>query len=94
MAACWRWQRCAVHPDQLLGWGRGGRGGLSTGTRTMSEQSPPGLSTWDSGLPDRAHPSTKVAVVTAEDLGESGHPESHCHRVLQGLHKARTPCGS
>lgn len=50
----------------------------------MSEQSPPGLSTWDSGCQTEHTRSTKVAVVTAEDLGESGHPESHCHRVLQG----------
>lgn len=50
----------------------------------VSKQSPSRLSTWTSGCQTEHTRSTKVAAVTAEDLGESGHPESHCHRVLQG----------
>lgn len=50
----------------------------------MSEQSRPGVSTWDSGCQAEHTRSAEVAVVAAEDLGESGHPEPHCHRVLQG----------
>ena len=60
----------------------------------MSEQSPPGLSTWDLGGQAEHTRSTEVAVVTAEDLVESGHPKSHCHRVCKGLRslRERGPC--
>lgn len=55
----------------------------------MSEQSHPGLITGDAGYQAEHTRSKDVAVVTAEELGESGQPESYCQMVPQGLRPLR-----